>query len=225
VVFYLAKGSTARPTVIATSARLTFDSSAPVRPRVLPGPAPGSYAIAWTTDAAAAPAAALKWRVGGAPGSPMTHTTPATAAQVAKADLCGAPANTIGWMDLGATVTAQLPALAQAAAGQAVYYTITDASHTSQEFSFSVPPLPGQGSYPFTFAAFGDLGRGSFDDGITWKEYGAASKNTSRWLAQEKDVQFIQHFGVRWARWPAARAAPRPRPQRSPARPLLLPPL
>ena len=195
-VFYLAKGSTARPTIIATSPRLTFDYSAPVRPRVLPGPAPGSYAIAWTTDAAAAPTAALAWRVGGAPGAPMTHTTPATAAYVARSDLCGAPANTVGFMDLGAQVTAQLPQLAQAAAGQTVFYAVTDAAHTSQEFSFAVPPLPGQGAYPFTFAAFGDMGRGSFDDGITWKEYGAASKNTSKWLAQEKDVAFIQHFGV-----------------------------
>lgn len=197
VVFYLCQGKTSSPTIIAQSVRLTFDAAAPVRPRVLPGPAPGAYAIAWQTSAAAAAGAhpALKWRVGGAPGAPLTSSTPATAGFVAKGDLCGPPANTVGWMDLGATVTAQLELAA--AAGETVYYSASDDAHVGEEHSFVVPALPSAAAavFPFKFVAFGDLGRGSFDDGITWTEYGAASKNTSRWLAKEQGLNFIQHFG------------------------------
>ena len=211
VIFYLCKGKTSSPTIIAQSARLTFDASAPVRPRVLPGPAPGHYAIAWQTSAEAAAGAhpTLKWRVGGAPGAPLTSATPATAGLVARADLCGAPANTVGWMDLGATVTAQLSLAG--AAGQTVYYAASDDAHAGEEHAFVVPALPSSlpSLFPFKFAAFGDLGRGSFDDGITWSEYGAASKNTSVWLAREQGLNFIQHFGdVRCAgRAPCAAAA------------------
>ena len=197
VIFYLCKGKTSSPTIIAQSARLTFDASAPVRPRVLPGPAPGKYAIAWQTSAAAAAGAhpTLKWRVGGAPGAPLTSATPATAGFVARADLCGPPANGVGWMDLGATVTAQLSLAG--AAGQTVYYAASDDAHAGEEHAFVVPALPSAGAevFPFRFAAFGDLGRGSFDDGITWSEYGAASKNTSLWLSREQGLNFIQHFG------------------------------
>ena len=58
-----------------------------------------------------------------------------------------------------------------------------------------MPAQPGAAAYPYKFAAFGDLGRGSFDDGITWREYGAPAKNASRWLAKETGLLFIHHFG------------------------------
>lgn len=197
IVFYLCTGSTSKPTLIASSPKITFDNDAPVRPRVLPGSKSGDFAIAWTTSESSATSSSptLKYRVGGTPGSPLPNSVPATPGYVRKADLCGAPANTVGWMDLGATVTAQLPGLAATAAGKTVFYALTDSTHTSEEFSFVVPPLPGQGTYPFTFVAFGDLGRGSFDDGVTWSEYGGASKNTSFWLAKETSASFVTHFG------------------------------
>jgi hypothetical protein len=75
----------------------------------------------------------------------------------------------------------QLQGLGASHAGQTIHYALVDSSgRSSADFSFVVPPLPGSApaAYPFYFAAFGDLGRGSFDDGITWSEYGQASRST-----------------------------------------------
>jgi hypothetical protein len=201
IVFRLFSGTTSSPVLLASSSAVSFeDEGAPARPRVLSGPAAGDFAVAWTTDAASAAAAhpTLLWGVGAA--GVYTNSSAGAAAFVLRGDLCGEPANDTGFMDLGATIVAQLPRLGADFAGQRVHYALADDERTSPDFSFVVPPLPraDAGAFPFRFAAFGDLGRGSFDDAITWREYGAPSKNTSLWLAAEAaagDLAFIHHFG------------------------------
>ena len=195
VVFRLFSGTTSAPVLLASSPAVAFaDYGAPLHPRVLNGARSGDFAVAWTTDEESANASrpVLRWGVGAAGEYP--NAAAAEAAFVRKGDLCGAPATATGWMDLGATVVAQLPGLG-AFAGQTVHYALADDERTSDDFSFVVPPQPGANAYPYKFAAFGDLGRGSNDDGITWREYGTPAKNASAWLAKETGLLFVHHFG------------------------------
>jgi hypothetical protein len=102
-------------------------------------------------------------------------------------------------------VTAVATIDAAALAGARVYYALADDAHPegAARGSFAVPPAAGEGGFPFKFLAFGDLGRGSFDDGITWREYGTASRASSRWLAADvadglaadAPFSFVHHYG------------------------------
>ena len=198
VQFHLFSGTTSNPVMLACSVNVSFaDDGAPIRPRVLNGPTPGDFAVAWTTDEASANASAPVLLWGLAAGN-YTNSSAGVASFVRRADLCGSPAVDVGFVDLGATIVAQLPGLGAAFAGMRVHYALADNERTSEDFSFVVPALPGAGGYPYRFAAFGDLGRGSFDGAITWREYGAPSKNTSVLLAADAavgDLNFIHHFG------------------------------
>jgi hypothetical protein len=164
LVFYLFSGGTSNPTLIATSPTVAFaDYSFPVRPRVLPGDTANDLKIAWTTTTVPA-SHTLKW---GTTSGVYPNTVTATTATIAKSDLCGAPATTTGWMDLGVTATAVLFNI-YATSINTVYYVLTDSRGVqSAEFVLQVPP-PAGAVYPFYFASFGDLGRGSWDQGITW---------------------------------------------------------
>jgi len=197
IQFHLFSGTTSNPVMVACSANVSFvDEGFPAHPRVVSGPAPGDFAVAWTTDEASANALRPRLLWGSAPGV-YTNSSAGVAAFVRKGDLCGEPAVSTGFMNLGATIVAQLPALGAAFAGRRVHYALADDERQSDDFSFVVPHLPGA-VFPFRFDGFGDLGRGSFDDGITWREYGAPSKNTSLWLAADAaagDLNFIAHWG------------------------------
>jgi hypothetical protein len=145
-----------------------------VHPRVLPGARPGDYQVAWTTTAAAREPTLL-W---GTTAGVWPNSAPATGSTLSRSALCGAPANSSGWFDLGLTAVAQLPSLAQAvwAAGSGatrrVYYVLTDADgRRSAEYGFTVPPPPGRAVYPFPFIGYGDSGRGAYDAGTTYQEY------------------------------------------------------
>ena len=184
LIVHLFQGGTSSPTLVASSSELSFaDYAAPTHPRVLPGVLPGDYRVLWTTNATGGDAnPRLMW--GTVPGE-YPHSVPATTEVVEKSSLCGAPATTTGFMDLGVTATAELTGLASAVPpGTRIYYVMTDDDgRMSAAQSFAVPPLPGA-SYPFHFVAFGDLGRGSWDGGITWREYGQDSRSTSDALAE-----------------------------------------
>lgn len=157
----------------------------------------GDYVVAWTTSVTA-PNPTLKW--GTSEGS-YPHSVVALTAQLPRAALCGPPATTTGFMDLGVTASAALTGLAPAYTGQRIHYILTDSSgRTSTNFSFVVPQLPGDATaYPFRFSAFGDLGRGSFDDGVTWNEYGQPARSTAVMLAADAagptPPAFVHHFG------------------------------
>ena len=195
VIFYLFAGGISKPVLLTKSAPLSFiDYNAHIRPRVMPGSSAGSFVIAWST---AIPVSidvepVLLWWT----HPSLTTEVRATFTTIPHNSLCGAPATTTGWMDLGATASAtvQLPS-----PGATVYYVLTDTSHLrpSKQFAFRVPPAAGP-SYPMTFLCLADLGRGSWDNGVTWNEYGRDSRSTALRLAadvQSLGASFIHHFG------------------------------
>ena len=194
LIFHLFSGGTSKAVLVASSVALPLnDPDAPLHPRVLPGGAPGEFTIAWSTTAAVSNAR-LAW---GTEGGVYPHTVPATLATVPKESLCGAPATTNGWLDLGTIASARFAP--SVPAGTRVFYALVDDAHaaTVRNFSFVPPPLPGP-SYPLRFNAFGDLGRGSWDDGVTWREYGQDSRSTASSLGvdiSEGASSFTHHFG------------------------------
>ena len=106
----------------------------------------------------------------------------ATTSHIEKAALCGAPATTIGWRDVGLIHTAlfeidpetsssSLPS-SSSSNTQYVYYIFGDdaSNEWSEEFRFKVPPPPGKqrDGRPTTVILYDDLGRGSLDQSYTW---------------------------------------------------------
>ena len=199
VVFRLFSGGTKKPVLLAETSPLPFaDVDAPHHPRVLPGGKPGVYTIVWTLGAGSGNTNPnVKWGV--TPGLPLVSVAPATTRSINVSELCGAPATTIGWMDLGLTASSVVDFTAHV--GSKIYYSLADDAHPSgggNVYSFAVPPLPGTLATPFPFVAFGDLGRGSYDIAITWAEYGGDSRSTAALLGEDVKagrVQFAHHFG------------------------------
>lgn len=190
-------GDVTTPILVAQSPHIHFvDNAAPVHPRVLPGAVAGDYVVAWTTSAAARKPT-LKW---GTQSGSYPNVAVATTAQLPIGALCGPPATTTGFMDLGVTASVALHGLASVYAGLRIHYILADGDgRVSGDFSFVVPAPPGAPDYPYRFSAFGDMGRGSFDDGITWREYGQPSRNSALYLAADVSgptpPSFVHHFG------------------------------
>ena len=73
--------------------------------------------------------------------------------RIERNELCGAPANTTGWRDMGEVYSATLSNVREVVGGQEyLYYTFGDASTDkwSSEYRFRIPPLAGHqyGSKP-----------------------------------------------------------------------------
>jgi hypothetical protein len=205
----LCTNGTASPVVLA-AAPLTFaDYGALLRPRVLPAAdmaaggagGPPAFRVAWTSNASDG-GSRLEW--GPAPGPPYPYSAPAAGATVSRADLFGPPATGAGFFDLGTTLSATLalpPGLFAPGAPRRVFYRAYDDAHpggSDWEGSFIAPPAPGDpAAWPFTFVAFGDLGRGSNDNATTYEEYGAAAKLVPPYLLQEisRGAALVHLFG------------------------------
>jgi len=115
--------------------------------------------------------------------------------------MCGSPANTTGWRDLGLIHTAPLEGMT-ALANKKVYYSFGDevTNDFSKEYVFNVPPIPGTQppSRPTTAILYDDLGRGSEDMTYTWYEYGRPSLYTMQRVGAEiaaGSVDVVYHGG------------------------------
>ncbi len=198
LVFRLFTNGTAHRVPLGTSARLRIDDpAAPLRPRVLPSGGPGEYAVSWTSNRSDNhPRLLFGLSQGRYPRSAL-----AQAGFVRRDALFGEPANGSGWFELGATLTANMGIWGRRAAGRRIYYTVVDDDHPSPKWeeSFIVPPLPqdAPGVYPFRFVAFGDMGRGSFDDATSFGEYGPATKLLPDLIGKEVSAgsSFVHLFG------------------------------
>jgi hypothetical protein len=89
-----------------------------------------------------------------------------------KSELCGNPATSIGWRDVGQIHSAQFTNIFKYS-GKKIHYKFgdLDTNNFSGEYEFKIPTYPGQKTKT-TVIAFDDLGRGSLDDSYTWNEYG-----------------------------------------------------
>lgn len=106
--------------------------------------------VQWVSGSGAAQQ--VQW--GAAPGA-LTYSAPSAALTYAADQMCGAPANSTGWLDPGWQHSAALPSLPPGAAR--VHYRFgSDAAGWSRTFSFAAPPQRGA---PTRFLVFNDGAR------------------------------------------------------------------
>lgn len=184
IKFYYFINGTSQPVSVATSTTLVnFNNiNEPLRNRVLPTGDPDVYQVLWSSTASTAPV--LRW---GLQSNTYTHTANASYSSVTQSQMCGAPANSTGWREVGVIYRANLTGMLQLAAGTQLFYVFGDsssASSMSQEVVFRMPPAAGQqpGDRPTQVALLADLGVGSTDtsyDTNVWNEACPPGVNTS----------------------------------------------
>lgn len=78
-----------------------------------------------------------------------------------------------------------------------------DVSGWTKNFTLRVPPSMGSAEAKTVLALFGDMGRGTVDDSMTWNEYGSPSVETCLQLesdAKKSKIDAVFHFGdIRFA--------------------------
>lgn len=170
----------------------------PLRPRIVPtsSTTPDNFLLLWSSYNSTSPI----MRYGITPGI-YTRSFVATTSTIEKSDLCGAPATTIGWFDLGLIHQANFSGMVELA-GTTIYYIFgdEDTNNFSNEYTFFVPPLAGQKSNKrgTRLILYDDLGRGSTDMTYTWDHYGDPSILTTMAVGQEVvegRVDAIYHGG------------------------------
>ena len=186
VSFFYFSGGLQAPILVCNSSGIDVDFADYNEPRA-PRIAPinnTAVRVLWSSANASAPT--LLW--GTNPGE-LANAVPASTSHLAVTDVCGAPANTVGWRDMGALHTAVISPPADAAA---VYYSFGGSGLWSEEASFHPLPAPGgrtsRSGALTRIAIVCDLGRGTSDETHTWGEYGTAAVNTSAALAVEAEA-------------------------------------
>jgi hypothetical protein len=137
----------------------------PLRPRVVATGNTDILNLLWSSANSATPV--LKW---GATSGSYTNTVIAVTNTIPQSAMCGSPANSTGWRDLGLIHTASFNGM-NAFASEKVYYIFGDSNTNdfSDEHILHVPPLPGQQpkDRPTRVILYDDLGRGSTDKTVS----------------------------------------------------------
>jgi len=202
-VFYFLTNGTYTPVIRHKADDLTidFDNYAePLRPRVMPSGDPDKMWVMWSSDGTAANP---QLQYGVEPGV-YTSMFDAVRDEITQEELCGAPANSSGWRDMGTINRADMTGLANVSVSGSprMYYRFGDAATNlwSQECIFNVPPMAGNqpDGRGTRLIMYDDLGRGSTDDSYTWHEYGRPSIYTTMAVGAEVangTVDAIYHGG------------------------------
>lgn len=191
--FVFVRGGPVAPQIVASSEVLQLlHPNEPTGVHLALTGNPSEMLVQWVTRDAGTPY--VTW--GTSPGKhdagsssglpPLTYT---------RQDVCGAPANGIGYMDPGVMQRAVMSGLQS---GQRYYYVVgdKDADTWSAEFSFVAPPAPGPHSSA-SFFAIADLGQTDVDGSNEGIEM-VSSLPTTRLMAQPEHAQgrgLIVHNG------------------------------
>ena len=144
IKFHYFTGSLTSPVLVATSTdTLTFiNKNEPLRPRIVPiGTVDrNTFKLLWSSATSINPV--LMWGV--EPGGPYGNTVYADTSRIDRSQMCGHPANSSGWADLGLIHTAHMKGMI-ALAGWKLFYVFGDADtgDFSVEHTFHVPPIKG----------------------------------------------------------------------------------
>ena len=132
IAFYYFANALSKPVLVAKSSQVvTFENfNQPLRPRIVATGDPDVLKLLWSSASSSAPT--LQW--GLLSGSYKTTVTAVTST-IEKSSMCGAPANTTGWRELGLIHTAEFVGLTELA-NTPVFYHFGDATTNdwSQEF-------------------------------------------------------------------------------------------
>lgn len=198
VKFYYFTNSLTYPVEVGDSNQLvTFENiNEQLRPRMVPTGDPDVFSLLWSSATSTKPV--VHW---GTVSGEYTSTAAATTSTIDRSEMCGEPANTIGWRDLGLIHTAKLSGMA-GVGGDKIYYMFgdEDSDSWSREYVFFLPPAAGEqpANRPTTVVLFDDLGRGSNDMAYTWTEYGRPAYNTTMAVGAEiaaGNIDAVYHGG------------------------------
>ena len=185
IKFYLFSNGTEYPILQTESSSIvSFNNvNEQLRPRVTATGDVNELNITWSSNMSEIPVL----RYGIFSGN-YTVEIDASTTKIFQSEMCNAPANTIGWRDLGQIHTATFRE-GISLASKSIYYIFGDvASDTwSREHVLFLPPLPGMQppSRPTTVILYDDMGRGSLDMSYTWNEYGRPSILTAMSVGAE----------------------------------------
>ena len=203
VGFYYFKNGVSKPMLVDISADIVSfeDINEPLRPRVVATGDINVLNLLWSSATSTKPV--MKW---GTVSGVYDREVTASTSTIEKSNVCGSPANTVGWRELGLIHTAAFVGMTDLA-DQRVYYIFGDAASNtfSDEYVLFVPPIPGMTSTtaegklrPTRAILYDDLGRGSTDMSYTWNEYGRPSVNTMYAVGAEVlagNVDVVYHGG------------------------------
>ena len=179
-----------------------INENQPLKPRVVASPYENdkdSLQLLWSSKDSSTPT--LKW---GIQSGVYIHEVPASTSTIDQSEMCGAPANSTGWRDLGAIHTATFSDIRLLDTSYDYAYYIFGDENTqdwSNEYRLRIPQRPGgvqNNDSPTTVILYDDLGRGSLDQSYTWNEYGRPAIYTSMAVAAELDngkIDAIYHGG------------------------------
>lgn len=214
IAFYYMIDGTYYPSIVNSSLS-TFivkfqNPNQPLRPRVVATGDPDTFNLLWSSATSTLPQ--MQW---GVSSGAYDRFVPAITTHINQSSMCGFPANTTGWRDMGLIHTATMTGM-KALADSKIYYRFGDnaTNDYSEEFVFLAPPLAGQNPVIGTrVILYDDLGRGSTDDTYTWNHYGRPSiyvtmavgaevlANTVHAVYHGGDISYATGYEAVWDFW------------------------
>lgn len=196
-VFALLSGGPTSPRLVAQSNSVTFNNpNAPRAVRLALTTSRTEMRVTWSSSRNDLNPRVVVTSTGA--------TLPAQSNTYTAADLCGAPASTVGYRDPGFIHTAVLTGLVP---GKAYTYHVGDDSEMTADFTFTQPPLgdgSGGNTYPFGFATVGDMGQDTTDASTEASEQFPTVPNNTALIAADVaagNVTAFLHVGdVSYAR-------------------------
>eukprot|EP01039_Chlorochromonas_danica_P000779 gene779-844_t len=197
IKFYYFTNDVTSPVKVATSNTIVHfaDINEPLRNRILPTGDPNVYQLLWSSANSSQPI--VKW---GTQSKVYSYVVNASTVHVNQSEMCGAPANSTGWRDLGSIHQVNISGILDLdLSSKSIFYVFGDGSvdgTMSKEVEFLVPPRAGRQppSRPTVVALLADLGVGSTDssyDSQVWEEACAPAANTSMSLGERVRLQEV----------------------------------
>lgn len=201
--FYFFKNGTENAVVVDVSqTKVSFsDLNEPLRNRIVATGDINVLQLLWNSYNSTKPT--LKW---GLSSGQYDHVALAESFRISSSEMCGAPANSTGWHDLGLQHKANITGLKSLSiSSQNLYYIFGDeeTNNWSKEFIFLAPPLPGL-NHPnrsMNIVLMADLGIGSTSDSastMVWDQEGTPAVNTTMsvsHLVQQGLIDVLFHGG------------------------------
>lgn len=196
IAFYLFTGNLTYPYVMDKYPETVkfANPNEQLRPRVVATGDPDTLNLVWSSYDTTLPI--LIW---GVQSGAYSVTEKAITSNLQRSKMCGNPANSTGWFDLGLIHTAPFKGLSKLNSLY-IYYRFGVTNDLSKEYRLRLPPQPGKQppDRPTTVILYDDMGRGSLDMSYTWNEYGRPSLYTAMAVGAEVangGVDAVYHGG------------------------------
>ncbi|XP_030937446.1 probable inactive purple acid phosphatase 27 [Quercus lobata] len=194
--FALFSGGLSNPVLVAVSNAITFSNpKAPLYARLAHGKLWNEMTVTWTSGYSIDEAVPfVEW---GLKGEETRTRSPAGTLTVEQNSMCGAPARTVGWHDLGFTHTSFLTNLwPNTVYSYRMGHILSNGSYVwGKNYTFKSSPYPGQDSLQRVII-FGDMGKGERDGSNEYSSKDPGALNTTDQLIKDlPNYDIVFHIG------------------------------